>query len=51
VTVKRIESVTMAGMEKLVADPSLLRAPTETLEPSEKVRVAPLTWSFRLGRS
>src|SRR3954451_17415721 len=51
VTVTRTDVVERAG--KLTVTPAAVsdNEGTATVEPSEKVRVAPVTWSYSLGRS
>jgi len=46
-----IEVTTEPGRVTRVADPSFARAPTGTVEPSEKVRVHPVIQSSTFGRS
>ena len=51
VTVNSRLVVVLAGNVIVVAVPSLFRDGTGTVLPSLKVRVPPVTWSLRLGRS
>lgn len=51
VSVTRRVVVLRAGKMTVVAPPALSRAGTVTVEPSEKVSVAPVTWSAVFGRS
>src|SRR5438094_876305 len=51
VMVIRSEVVVRDGKVTVVAAPALSSEGTATVDPSEKVRVAPVTWSDRLGRS
>ena len=51
VSVTRNVVVVRAGKVTVVAPPELSRAGTFTVDPSEKVSVAPVTWSPVFGRS
>src|SRR5436305_1085340 len=51
VMVIRSEVVVRDGKVTVVAAPALSRAGTATVDPSEKVSVAPVAWSPGLGRS
>ena len=49
--VSRTQVVVRGGKAMVTAEPSLVRAPTLTEVPLEKVRVALVMWSLALGRS